>query len=94
MTQLQGKCLVNVVLENVGDNDNSQGNYCQEFCLFSRKLVRVMIIHKVTAVRVLIALKVSAIRVLIIIKITTGSVMLILKVTVVRVMIILKVTTV
>ena len=94
MTQLQGKCLVNVVLENVGDNDNSQGNYCQEFCLFSRKLVRVMIIHKVTAVRVLIALKVSAIRVLIIIKITTGSVMLILKVTAVRVMIILKVTTV
>ena len=94
MTQLQGKCLVNVVLENVGDNDNSQGNYCQDFCLFSRKLVRVMIIHKVTAVRVLIALKVSAIRVLIIIKITTGSVMLILKVTAVRVMIILKVTTV
>ena len=78
MTQLQGKCLVNAVLENVGDNDNSQGNYCQEFCLFSRKLVRVMIIHKVTAVRVLIALKVSAIRVLIIIKITTVRVMLIL----------------
>ena len=80
MTQLQGKCLVNVVLENVGDNDNSQGNYCQDFCLFSRKLVRVMIIHKVTAVRVLIliALKVSAIRVLIIIKITTVRVMLIL----------------
>ena len=62
MTQLQGKCLVNVVLENVGDNDNSQGNYCQDFCLFSRKLVRVMIIHKVTAVRVMLILKVTIVR--------------------------------